>query len=67
MRNDCASFWFPMQQVGKCACGELPVMQNYKIPGRKIKFGSFFVEQNFQYYQLFVESVDSSLVSVCFM
>jgi len=56
-----------MQQVGKCACGELPVMQNYKIPGRKIKFGSFFVEQNFQYYQLFVESVDSSLVSVCFM
>ena len=48
MWNGCASFWFPMQQVWKCGCDGLPVMQNYEIPGRKIRFRSFFVEQNFQ-------------------
>ena len=37
-----------MQQVGKSGCGGLPVMQNYEIPGRKIKSSKFFVEQIFQ-------------------
>ena len=47
MWNGCASFWFAMQQVGKCGCGGLPVMQNYEIPGRKIKFWKFFCETKF--------------------
>jgi len=40
--------WFPMQQVGKCGCGGLPVIQNYEIPGLKIKFWKFFCCTNFQ-------------------
>jgi len=47
MGNDCASFRFPMQQIGKCGCGGLPVMQNYEIPGRKIKFWKFFCGTKF--------------------
>jgi len=53
-----------MQQVGKCGHGRLPVMENYEIPGRKIGFGSFFVEKIFNSSQQFLESVDSLLVSV---
>jgi len=36
-----------MQQVGKCGCGGLPVMKNYEIPGRKIKFWKFFCGTKF--------------------
>ena len=47
MWNGCESFWFPNQQVGKCGCAGLPVMQNYEIRGRKIKFWNFFCETKF--------------------
>ena len=46
MWNGCA-FWYPMQQVGKCGCGGLPVMQNYKIPGTKINFWKCFCGTKF--------------------
>ena len=47
MWNGCATFWYPMQQVGKCGSGGLPVIRNCEIPGRKIKFWTFFCGTKF--------------------